>query len=150
TWDFGDGTTAVVDNSAVVCHTYASEGDVDVYLTVVAADPSVTSTARKTVSVIGAPTAAFTASMSTVQAGDTVNFDSSTSTGFITSYAWDFNGDGVTDSTTDNPTNIPFNTIGGNNVTLTVTGPGGSSTAQMIITVERAEITCDFTGNLTP
>lgn len=149
-WDFGDGSPIVVDNSAVVCHVYMSENNFDVELTVVAADPSVTSTGRRTVSVVFAPIASFTATPSTMEAGDKVNFDSTSSTGFITDWAWDFNGDGVTDSTQQNPANIPFNTIGGNTVTLTVTGPGGSSTAQMVLTVQRAEITCDFSGNLTP
>jgi len=37
-------------------------------------------------------------------AESTVTFDASESTGFITSYAWDFDGDGMIDETTDLPT----------------------------------------------
>lgn len=150
TWDFGDGSPLVVNNSAVVCHIYMSESSFDVYLTAVAADPLVTSTARRSVSVIFAPTAHFTASLTTLEAGDTVNFDSTTSTGIIDSWAWDFNNDGTIDSTQQNPAGIAFNTIGGNTVRLTVTGPGGSSTAEMLLIVVRAEITCTFSGNFTP
>lgn len=151
-WDFGDGSPLVTNNSAVVCHTYAGEGSYTVVLEVIGDNPSVTSTANATVSVIGAPIAQFTASITTLQAGDTVNFDSTPSQGIIDSWAWDFNGDGSIDSTDQNPSNIPFNTVGGHTVRLTVTGPGGTSSAEMTLIVVRAEITCDFSGtlNLTP
>ncbi len=49
-----------------------------------------------------------------------------TSTGTITNYAWDFNNDGTTDSTQQNPT-WTYNTPGTYTVKLTVTGPGGSA-----------------------
>jgi PKD repeat protein/Tol biopolymer transport system component len=147
TWTFGDGQTST-DGGAVVCHTYASEGDYVVKLDLVGTNPGVTSNATKTISAIQAPVAQFTASSGSVQWGDTVNFDSSPSTGIITAWEWDFNNDGTTDSTNPNPSGIPFNTIGGNTVRLTVTGPGGSSYAEMIIIVERRDITCAFTGSL--
>jgi PKD repeat protein len=148
-WNFADGSGDIIDNGSTVCHVFASGGIFTISLNVIANDPSVHSTATKTVNVIAAPQAQFTASSTSVTWGDTVDFDSSPSTGVITSYAWDFNGDGTTDSTTDNPTGIAFNNLGSIPVRLTVTGPGSSSTAEMLITVARRDITCDFTGGLT-
>ncbi|EKQ50463.1 MAG: PDK repeat-containing protein, partial [Methanobacterium sp. Maddingley MBC34] len=60
----------------------------------------------------------------------TVQF-TDTSTGNITSWSWDFNGDGVTDSTEQNPT-YTYNTSGTYTVTLTVTGPGGDNNITQI------------------
>jgi len=48
-----------------------------------------------------------------------------TSGGEITSYAWDIDGDGVTDST-NRDVNATYNTAGTYTVTLTVTGKGGT------------------------
>ncbi|MBC7871907.1 MAG: PKD domain-containing protein, partial [Chitinophagaceae bacterium] len=150
-WTFGDGVT-ITDNGAVVCHDYAAEGDYVVSLRVVATDPLVYSTADRTIQVTAAPVAQFTASSTSIIWGDTVNFDSTSSTGTIVSWAWDFNGDGTTDSTQENPSNIAFSTVGNNRVRLTVTGPGGSSYREMIIMVASASLSCSFTGStsLTP
>lgn len=49
------------------------------------------------------------------------------STGEITKWAWDFNGDGVIDSKKQNPRHV-FLVPGSYTVTLTVTGTGGSDT----------------------
>jgi parallel beta-helix repeat protein len=53
----------------------------------------------------------------------TVNF-TDTSTGTVTSYEWDFDNDGTTDSTVQNP-GYTYTNPGSYNVKLTVTGPGG-------------------------
>lgn len=50
-----------------------------------------------------------------------------TSSGTITSIRWDFNGDGITDSTKKNPF-FTYKKPGSYTVKLTVTGPGGSDT----------------------
>ncbi|MDG3547182.1 PKD domain-containing protein [Methanobacterium formicicum] len=52
------------------------------------------------------------------------------SLGLITGWAWDFDGDGVTDSTQQNPTHI-YTKPGTYPVTLTVTGPYHNSTTTM-------------------
>ena len=65
------------------------------------------------------PVAQFTASATTVNTGVEVHFDSSLSTGDPTDFNWDFNGDGVVDSTEANPTYI-YATAGTYTVTLTV------------------------------
>jgi PKD repeat protein len=49
------------------------------------------------------------------------------STGSVTSWEWDFDGDGIADSTVQNPSHI-YNQPGTYSVSLTVTGPGGSDT----------------------
>ena len=65
------------------------------------------------------PTADFTASATTVDTGVPVTFDSSLSTGDPTDFRWDFNGDGIIDSTAANPT-YTYSTAGTYTVTLTV------------------------------
>ena len=72
-----------------------------------------------------APVAAFSGTPTTGTAPLTVQFSgSATGTGPFT-YAWDFTNDGVTDSTTQNPSHI-YPSAGTYSVNLTVTGPGGS------------------------
>lgn len=84
------------------------------------------------------PTAQFSATPVTGLAPLTVAFTDA-STGTVTSYAWDFNNDGTTDSTVQNPTNS-YATPGTYTVKLTVTGPGGSDdeTKTSYITVSDA------------
>ena len=60
------------------------------------------------------------------------------STGEITKWEWDFNGDGAIDSTYYQHTNPLYTYPAQNNtygVTLTVTGPGGVSTKIRPLTV---------------
>lgn len=149
-WDFdNDGSYDLVSGDALVCHTYTSEATYFVRLRVENADGSSTSTASNIVSIIFAPVAAFTVSPGTsITWGDLIDLDSSGSTGAIDTWAWDFNGDGTTDSTEANPQDVSLTQLGSHPIRLTVTGPGGSSTAEAIIFVARLDITCDFTGML--
>ena len=57
----------------------------------------------------------------------TVRF-SDTSTGMITGWIWDFNGDGSTDSTAQDPV-YTYSAPGTYTVTMTVSGPGGTDSA---------------------
>lgn len=77
----------------------------------------------------GAPTAAFQPSAIQGDTPLTVTFTNK-SGGTITSYAWNF-GDGST-TTTANPTHM-FTKAGNYTVQLTVSGPGGTATAQTTI-----------------
>ena len=72
------------------------------------------------------PKAAFSAIPLTGYAPEEVQF-SDLSEGNVTSWAWDFNGDGVIDSTDENPIHL-FANPGNFTVSLTVTGPGGNNT----------------------
>lgn len=73
------------------------------------------------------PNADFTANNLRICIGQSITF-TSTSTGTISSYVWNF-GSGATPSTatTAGPHNVTYSTGGAKTVTLTVTGPGGTS-----------------------
>lgn len=121
-WDFGDGTTSI---GSTVVHTYTAAGTYTVSLTVTGAGGSATITKRDLVTVHWPPpVAAFNASNTTGPAPLTVAFTSDAS-GKITGYHWDF-GDASTGSAA-NPTHR-YADLGSFDVTLTVTGPGGSDT----------------------
>ncbi len=93
-----------------------------------------------------APTAAFTAIPSTIDAGESVAFDASTSTGSITSYAWDF-GDSSSESGVT--TSHTYTSAGTYTVTLTVDGPMGSDTETTTITVKEPAPVVDFSASTT-
>ena len=149
-WTFGDGSPVLSDNNEIVCHGYANEGNVTVRLDVFATDTTITSDATIVVAVTAAPVADFTFTPASPITWNTEIDFTDASTGIIQTWAWDFDNDGVTDSTDENPQDILFTTLGGNIIRLTVTGPGGESTAEATIMVERLEITCDFNGELFP
>ncbi len=119
-WDFGDGTTST---SQTTMKTYNAAGVYTAKLTV--KNTSGTSTISKTISVTAAlPVAGFTATPTsgtvplTVQVADT----STNATGWL----WNF-GDGTT-SNLQTPPAHAYKTAGTYAVSLTVTGPGGTST----------------------
>jgi Tol biopolymer transport system component/PKD repeat protein len=149
-WDFeGDGTYETMDNAAVVCHTYATDGMRTVRLLVENSDGTSTSTASDVVDVNASPVASFTITPgANITWGTLIDLDSTSSTGIITSWSWDFNGDGIEDSDAQNPSDISLTTLGNNPIRLTVSGPGGTSYAEQVIFVARLDITCDFTGTL--
>ena len=69
----------------------------------------------------------FTASNTNVSLGQSINF-TDTSEGMVSSWNWTFEGATPYTSTEQNPTCITYNTAGDYDVTLTVTGPGGTQT----------------------
>ena len=73
-----------------------------------------------------APTASFSAAPTSIAPGGMVQF-MDTSSGTPTSWAWDFENDGMVDSTAQNPTHV-YNTLGSYDVRLTVTNALGSDT----------------------
>jgi PKD repeat protein len=77
--------------------------------------------------VAAVPVASFTASSTTICAGQTVTF-TNTSTGLPTSYNWTFAGGTPGTSTATNPT-ITYNTVGTFAVDLTATNASGSNTS---------------------
>jgi PKD repeat protein len=127
-WDFGDGTSSTDQNPPA--HTYSTDGSYTVQLTV--SGPGGSHSASVTIVVSPGPVAAFTCSpLSGNQPLNVTCTDAST--GSITDWAWDF-GDG-TSSTDQNPPAHTYANAGSFVVQLTVTGPGGSSTANQTITV---------------
>jgi len=137
-WDFnGDANT---DSTAAIAeYVFALEGNVDVSLTVTD-DSGSTDSLTRTILVAAAPApeqptsslpplSDFEYSPTAPRAGEQVLFNgllSSDRDGEIIAYAWDFDDDGVIDST-DGFTNTVFATAGTFNVSLTVTDNSGSS-----------------------
>ncbi len=121
-WNFGDAGTDTVQNPI---HLYVSAGTYTV--TLVAGNDCGSDTLQVTdlitVDPLLAPVADFDATPQTGCAPLEVAF-SDLSSGDITDWAWDF-GDSST-STAQNPTHI-YATTGVYDVSLTVTGPGGSN-----------------------
>ncbi len=95
-----------------------------------------------------APVAAFTASTTTITAGQSVNFTDQ-STNSPTSWSWTFTGGSPSGSTTQNPS-VTYNTAGTYNVSLTATNAGGSDveTKNAYVTVNPAPVNyCASQGN---
>ncbi len=153
-WDFdvNDANPPVENNAEIVCYVYPANQTFRVRLRVENAAGDASAEREQDVTVIGSPVAGFTASTYTLTWGGTIDF-TNTSSGIIDTYSWDFNGDGVEDSSAENPGGIAIGNIGGvmqlgpNPVRLTVTGPGGTSYVEAIIVVERLALSCDFSGS---
>ncbi len=120
-WNFGDGNTSTQQNPV---HTYAQSGTYTVTLT--ASNNCGTTTSTKTVTVVGAPLASFTATPTSGCAPLEVQF-TSTSLGNPTSFYWEFPGGTPSTSTAQNPT-VTYDTPGNYAVTLVVTNALGSDT----------------------
>jgi PKD repeat protein len=146
-WDFnGDGITDNTDISPT--HIYPAAGTYTVRLIAVGPGGQNATTRQVVVSnPPNAPTAGFTAAPLSGTAPLTVNFTNAT-TGDVSSYAWDFDGNAVIDSTEQNPSHT-FQDAGTYTVTLMATGPGGSTLARATISVENPPQppSADFTFN---
>ena len=129
-WDFGDGETSTQTSPT---HTFTSVGTYNVILEA-RGDGGTTQVVRQiTVNnpQIPAPVAQFAPNVTEGNTPLTVTF-SNTSTGNISQYLWDFNNDGVTDSTDVSPTHT-FTAAGEYTVRLTVIGAGGQANASAVI-----------------
>ncbi|MFN0188304.1 MAG: PKD domain-containing protein [Bacteroidia bacterium] len=77
--------------------------------------------------IVAAPVANFSASSTTITAGNTINF-TDLSTNIPTGWVWTFNGGNPSSSTSQNPTNILYPTPGTYDVTLVATNATGNDT----------------------
>jgi PKD repeat protein len=128
-WDFdNDGTVdSTLQNPSF---TYTTVGDFTVKLTVRNSNTEADKTAAAFVHVSGPVVADFAAAPTTTGGAPlTVLFtDASTqANGTVSAWAWDFDGDGTTDSTLQNPSHT-YTTPGTFAVTLTTTGENSSAT----------------------
>ncbi|MDI9395030.1 MAG: PKD domain-containing protein, partial [Euryarchaeota archaeon] len=126
-WDFeNDGTVDSIEQNPV--YTYTTPGTYTVNLTVTNAGGSDSEVKVGYIVVSeplpAPPVAAFSAEPTSGYSPLTVNFTDK-STGTISSYTWDFDNDGVVDSTDQNPVHT-YTTPGTYTVNLTVTNAGGS------------------------
>ena len=132
-WNFGDGTSSTSQSPS---HTFTSAGTFTVRLTASGPGGSTSATASIVVSAPAAPVASFTSSTTSGTVPVAVAF-TDTSSGAPTSWAWDF-GDG-TSSTSQSPSHT-FTSAGTFTVRLTVSGPGGSTSATASIVVSPAVV----------
>ncbi|MFN9306775.1 MAG: PKD domain-containing protein, partial [Planctomycetota bacterium] len=142
-WDFQDDGTvdATTQNPAF---TFTAPGLYDVRLVARNANSQGTTTRVGVVRVVTTPTAAFTASVSAGVAPLSVTFTDA-STESPTSWAWDFQNDGVVDSTAQNPT-FSYVTPGIYTVRLVATNEAGSGTVVQTGAVNAlTPVTANFT-----
>jgi len=133
-WDFGDGVGTSTEQNPV--YQYNTLGNYVVSQTVTNPGGSNSISVQIVVNEAAqAPVASFSPDIAQGDAPLTVTFIN-TSQGTIDTYSWDFNGDGVPDST--NPDEMfTFNDAGTYTVSLTVSGPGGQNVSQQTITVNQ-------------
>jgi PKD repeat protein len=133
-WDLnGDG---VFDDATgpTATKTFDTAGDHTVGLSVTG--PGGTSTVSKVISATlpPPPLAVLTALPTSGVTPLLVSLNGCASTGDITKFEWDFNGDGIVDQTGPCTTEHTFSSPGTFGVTLLLTGPGGTNTATQTIT----------------
>ena len=124
-WNFcSSNGTCTTDTAKTVVKTYNTPDTYTASLTVTGPGSN---TASKTISVAAlaaAPVANFSASPTSGTPPLAVTFTNSSTN--ATSYSWDFNGDGITNSTAPNPAHT-YATAGTYTVILAATGPGGTN-----------------------
>ena len=139
-WDVdGDGTVDRTTRTATITHSYASTGTYAATVTVVDNGDD-NDSATVSVTVESKPIANLTTSPSPTSIDTNTAFDASASAfdgGTITSYRWDFDGDGTVDAnTTAGTVNYTYPTPGNYTASITVVGDDGSTgsaTASMTV-----------------
>lgn len=139
-WDFGDGTTSVIESPE---HVFTEPGNYTVRLT--AAGPGGTDEATADITAEdppGPPEADFSVTPWSAPVGTEFSFLNASHD--ATSYLWDF-GDGATSTETD-PVH-PYATPGLYTVQLTATGPGGTDIKSLTVLVTELSPVAAFTAN---
>jgi len=128
-WSFAGGTPATsTQMNPVITYTTAGTYEVTLYVENPNGNDTETKSAYVTVNPnTNAPTPDFTADVTTILEGSSVNFTDLT-TNNPQSWAWEFEGGTPSTSTDQNPTNITYSTAGIYQVALTATNSNGSNT----------------------
>lgn len=147
TWNFGSGSSFATSTATAPSNlTYSVSGVQTITLTGISSDGCPAS-GTNTVNVFSSPTADFNANP--VCSGITTSFtDTSTpaspNPGSVTGWSWDFDNNGTSDASTQNPSNF-FNTPGNYPVSLIVTSANGcQDTIQKTISIYGRAVV-DFT-----
>lgn len=133
-WDFtNDGS---VDNTMQnTTNLYPSNGSYDVGLTVTTQEGCVGSVVLA-ITVLELPTAIFTVTQECQGVASVFTDGSTTATGTITGWKWDFTNDGSVDNVTQNPTNV-MGVAGSYTTSLVVTTSNGcSNSTTNIVTID--------------
>jgi len=125
TWDFGDGNLSMDENPM---HTYSMDGTYTVVLT--ASNDCGTISSTQTVTVSTAPVASFIADTTFGCAPMIITFNDQSSSN-ATSWNWSFPGGNPATSTDQNPV-VTYSTEGVYNVSLEVSGVGGSDVSTQL------------------
>lgn len=123
-WDF-DNDGQIDSTIADPTHTYVTPGTYDVSLRIENFDGEDVEIKTGYITVLPPPVADFTADVTSGPAPLTVHFTDQT-TNAPTSWAWDFDNNGIVDSTEQNPTHV-YNSAGTYTVKLTATTNNGVS-----------------------
>lgn len=145
-WNFGDGVTVTTNNPS---HVYTTPGTYTITLVVTNANGGVDSEVKPNyITILPAPTVAFSVSGLGCTVPLTVGFNNTSSSGANFTYAWNF-GNGQ-NSNQQNPANVTYNAAGTYGVQLTVTntttGCTASFTDSIVVSNFQAGITAPATG----
>ena len=156
-WNFGDGSnpTTYQNNSSLSAnHTYTSAGNYNVVLSIfddalAAGQAATVSNAIVIEESVVTPVASATYTKFVPDPADDFHAQfTNASTGGCLSYEWDFNDDGITDSTLTNPT-YDFNALGTYPVALKATNSAGTHTYTFDVVITDAGPTAGFTPSVT-
>lgn len=131
-WNFGGGAvpnTSSVNSPSNIC--FNTAGTYTITLTVTNANG--TNSITQNLIVLPQPVASFTASQTNICVNDCINFTNTSTGGPFNLTGWSFTGSSTATSTTNNPTNICYPTVGSFPATLIVmNGTCGDTISQTI------------------
>ncbi|MEQ8549835.1 MAG: PKD domain-containing protein, partial [Cyclobacteriaceae bacterium] len=145
-WDFGDGT--ILEGEANPTHQYSSAGSYMASLTV--SNGNCENVYDTIVEIYNQPVAGFTKPSGITCSNNVLSFSNTTiyDFGSPVSFSWDFDGDGVEDSSLENPS-FTFPNTGTYNVSLYVNLPLGcvDTVTQQLTLQEGPAVSFDWSNN---
>ena len=144
-----DGTNLLNATSSTLTVSNAQDGDAGVYSVIVANSAASVTSSNATLTVVDVPPVADFSGTPTNGPTPLVVTFTDTSTGVISNRFWDF-GDGNTTNTTNTTMGHTYSIGGTNTVSLTVSGPGGSSNQTLAAYITAIDtLVADFSGTPT-